>query len=126
MENKLSFTMENYLEAVYELSKHDDGARLTDIAARLYVAKPTANSAMASLAEKGLVENGRYRRIHLTSAGLQMARRVAKKHEIIRAFFMNTLRIDPIIADNDACAIEHVISDATLEAMQESMAGLKK
>lgn len=46
----LSFTMENYLEAIYELSKEDNGARVSDIATRLNVTKASTNSAMSTLA----------------------------------------------------------------------------
>jgi Mn-dependent DtxR family transcriptional regulator len=61
--DKLSVTLENYLEAIFELSGREGGAgaRLTDIAERLSVTKATANAAMASLAEKGMVKNERWR-----------------------------------------------------------------
>jgi Mn-dependent DtxR family transcriptional regulator len=121
--DKLSFTMENYLEAVYELSRDGDGARLTDVAARLSVAKSTANIAMAALAEKGLVESGKYRRVVLTGAGCAMASEVAEKHKAIRRFFTAILNLDEKTADTDACAIEHVISDAAVEAMQGLLRG---
>jgi Mn-dependent DtxR family transcriptional regulator len=75
--DKLSFVMENYLEAVYELSEAGRGARLTDVAVRMSVNKPTANMAIAALAEKGLVTNERYRRIVLTETGHNMASAVA-------------------------------------------------
>jgi Mn-dependent DtxR family transcriptional regulator len=110
--------MENYLEAIFELSQDGCGVRLTDIAARLSVTKSTANAAMATLAEKGLVEKGRYRHIVLTENGLDLAVGVAQKHRIIRRFFTETLRIDAETADRDACAIEHVVSDRTVEAMR--------
>jgi Mn-dependent DtxR family transcriptional regulator len=119
--DKLTFTMENYLEAVYELSQGGDGARLTDIAAWLSVAKSTANIAMSALAGKGLVENGRYRRVYLTEAGYEMASGVAEKHKTIRRFFTAILVLDEKIADTDACAIEHVISDEAVEAMRKQM-----
>ncbi|MDR1531336.1 MAG: metal-dependent transcriptional regulator [Clostridiales bacterium] len=121
--DKLSFTMENYLEAVYELSREGHGARLTDIAAQMSVTKSTANTAMAALAEKGLVEGGRYRQIVLTDTGLAMASGVAQKHKTIQQFFTEILNIDDETADTDACAIEHVISDKAVEAMRGLLNG---
>ncbi|MDR1638723.1 MAG: metal-dependent transcriptional regulator [Clostridiales bacterium] len=117
--DKLTFTMENYLEAVYELSDDGIGARLTDIAARMSVNKSTASTAMATLAERGLIEDGRYRRIILTEAGKSMASGVAEKHKTIRWFFTEVLDLDDETADTDACAIEHVISDRSIHAMRD-------
>ena len=121
--DKLTFTMENYLEAVYELSKEGRGARLTDIAARLSVTKSTATTAMSALAERGLIEGGRYRRVVLTKAGHGMASEVAGKHETIERFLAETLDLDAKTADTDACAIEHVISDKAIEAMRNFLRG---
>ena len=115
--NKLSFTLENYLEAVYELSEPGAGARLTDVAARLSVTKSTANAAMASLAEKGLIEQGRYRQIVLTADGMKMAMSVSEKHRAIQRFFVKVLGLDDETASADACAIEHVISAKAAKAI---------
>jgi Mn-dependent DtxR family transcriptional regulator len=116
---KLSFTMENYLEAIYELSGDEKGARVSDIAERLNVTKASTNSAMSTLAEKGLIVNEKYGEIFLTAAGRSQAEFTSKKHHIIRKFFIDILKIDVDTADSDACAIEHVISSKSIEAMQE-------
>jgi Mn-dependent DtxR family transcriptional regulator len=119
---KLSFAMENYLETVYELSEGGDGARITDIAAKMSVTKSTASLAMASLTGKGLTEGGRYSRIALTEKGKEIAAKVAGKHETIQLFFAETLCLDEETASEDACAIEHVISDKAVSAMGEYLA----
>lgn len=118
---KLTFTMENYLEAVYELSQGETGARVSDIADRLNVTKASTNSAMATLSEKGLIINEKYGEIFLTPAGKKLAEITSRKHQIIRDFFVNLLNIEPGVADEDACAIEHVISSDSIQAMQEFM-----
>ena len=118
---KLTFTMENYLEAVYELSGEGAGARVSDIAERLGVTKPSTNSAMATLSEKGLITNEKYGEIFLTQAGRKLAEFTANKHHTIRRFFTEVLKLDFETADTDACAIEHVISNHAIEAMQEFM-----
>jgi DtxR family Mn-dependent transcriptional regulator len=115
---KLTFTMENYLEAIYELSQSGGSARVSNIAERLGVTKASTNSAMATLASKGLIENEKYGEIFLTSSGQSLAEFTSRKHHIIRDFFVDILQIDDEIADSDACAIEHVISSKSIEAMQ--------
>ena len=84
---KLTFTMENYLEAIYELAggSASSGVRVSDISERLGVTKASVNSAMSTLAEKGLVVNERYKE----SSNPRKARTGevdAKKHETILFF----------------------------------------
>lgn len=116
---KLSFTMENYLEAVYELSSQGTGARVSDIAERLNVTKASTNSAMATLAEKGFIVNEKYHEVFLTHEGQKLAEFTSKKHHVIQQFLTKVLHIEPITAETDACAIEHVISNSSIAAMQE-------
>ena len=118
---KLTFTMENYLEAIYELSIDGNGARVSDIAERLGVTKASTNSAMATLAEKGLIKNEKYKEIFLTPTGLEQARLTFSKHQVIKKFFIDVLNIDASTADTDACAIEHVISNTSIVAMKAFM-----
>lgn len=115
---KLTFTMENYLEAVYELSLTGKGARVTDIAERMGVTKASANNAMSVLADRGLIINEKYQEIHLTDAGLKHAKLISEKHHILELFLIQVLGIDAPVAAQDACAIEHVISNASVEAMR--------
>ncbi len=119
--DKLTFTMENYLEAIYELSKAGAGARVSDIAERMGVTKASTNSAMATLAEKGLIVNEKYREIFLTHEGLRLAELTSNKHKVIKQFLIQILKVEPAVADNDACAIEHVISSDSVSAMQDFM-----
>ncbi len=123
--DKLSFAMENYLETIYELSGGGAGARISDIAQRLGVAKASANNAMSTLAQKGLITNEKYKEVFLTEKGRQIAELTSKKHHVIRRYFTEILNIDPAIADEDACAIEHVISDRSIEAMQTHLQNKK-
>jgi Mn-dependent DtxR family transcriptional regulator len=108
---KLSFTMENYLEAIYRLSLDGKGARVSDIAEALGVTKASTNNAMSTLSEKGLIVNEKYKEVFLTPAGREVAELTSKKHEVIENFLKEVLGIDAAVADKDACAIEHVISN---------------
>ena len=118
---KLSFVMENYLEAIYELSGGDTGARVSDIANKLKVTKATTNSAIATLRAKGLVTMARYREVHLTEAGRALSMQTAHKHHVIFRFLSEILAVDASTADMDACAIEHVISSTSVMAMRRRL-----
>ena len=118
---KLTFAMENYLEAIYELSGGEKGARVSDIAKKLEGNKASTNSAMSTLAGKGLIVNEKYKEVFLTPAGFKLAEYTSKKHHVIQKFFTKFLNIDPIVADRDACAIEHVISSDSIRAIQKFM-----
>lgn len=118
---KLTFTMENYLEAIYELSSQGTGARVSDIADRLGVTKASTHSAMSTLAEKGFIVSEKYKEVFLTPEGLKLAELTSKKHHVIRQFLTGVLKVEPSIAEIDACAIEHVISPDSIAAMQKFM-----
>lgn len=122
---KLTFTMENYLEAIYELSFDGEGAHVSDIAKRLGVSKASTNSAIVSLAEKGLIHYEKYREIFLTETGMEFAKSTSNKHKVIKKFFIEILKIEADIADSDACSIEHVISRDSITAMEMYMKGNK-
>lgn len=113
--SKLTFSMENYLEAVYELSVGEGGARVSDIAARLGVSKASVNSAMNALHQRGLVENEKYREIYLTEEGLRVARLTSQKHIILQTLLHKVMGVDSQQASEDACAMEHVISEESTE-----------
>jgi len=116
---KLTFSMENYLEAVYELSVMSGGtARVSDIAARMGVSKASVNNAMNVLAQRGLLENEKYREICLTDEGRSIGRMTAGKHAVLFQL-LRFLNVDEHTADEDACAIEHVISVDSIHQIYE-------
>lgn len=117
--DNLTYTMENYLEAIYELSKVNNYARISDIAKKLNVSKASASNAMQTLLGKGLITTQRYREIYLTEEGKRLAEITSKKHDVIRDFFVSVLNVDSCVADSDACAIEHVISSDSVNAMKK-------
>ncbi len=122
---KITSTMENYLEAIYELSSEETGARVSDIAERLGVTKASTNSAMATLSEKGLIISEKYKEVFLTPAGLKLAKCTSQKHEVLQKFFTEVLKIDASTADKDACAIEHVISNDVIYALRQFLSHYK-
>jgi len=116
--DKLTVIMEGYLETIYALCQNGGGARLTDIAARLSVSKATANRAAAVLTERGLVTGAKYRELTLTAKGQALARRMIGRHAAIERLLIEVLRVSPGTAQRDACAVEHILSDEAVEAIQ--------
>jgi DtxR family Mn-dependent transcriptional regulator len=120
----MSPSLEDYLEAVLDLKSGDfGGVRTTDIASRLGVSKASVNQAMASLAERGLIQQERYGPVMLTEPGLRYAKTVRNRHSTIRRFLIFTLGVSESTAEADACKIEHVLSQETMDALVEFVEG---
>ena len=109
--------------AIYidELCKENNFARVSDIALKLNVSKASTNSAVQTLQNKGLVKTEKYREIYLTEEGAKLASMTARKHKTIKDFLITVLGVEPVIADTDVCAIEHVISQDSVQAMKDYM-----
>lgn len=125
MEN-MTVAMQNYLELIYELSIDGKKARVSDIAKQLGVSKPSVNNAVVVLAKDGYVIYERYADIKLTEKGKKIAQFICSKHQIIKELFIDILKVDEEIADKDACLIEHVISNESVQAIQSFINEYKK
>lgn len=117
MEEKLTPAQEDYLEVILQLSQEDGKATVSDIARQMNIAKPSVNQAISTLRREGLVTQERYGPIYLTEAGRIKAQEVWKRHQIISDFLQKILKVSPVVADQDACLMEHVISMETLNKM---------
>ncbi|MDR0759860.1 MAG: metal-dependent transcriptional regulator [Treponema sp.] len=110
-------SLEDYLEMVSFLS--DDGTvRVTDIASRLGVSKPSVLTALKTLEEQGLLEHERYRSVTLTQKGMVRAAEIRQRHHFLTAFLRDVVGVDDETAEKDACKMEHILSEATLEKMK--------
>ncbi|MBV1708970.1 MAG: metal-dependent transcriptional regulator [Erysipelothrix sp.] len=118
-QDKLTPSIEDYLEAIYVLDRADKGVRSVDVADKLHVAKPSVNRALKSLVESGLIEQQRYSVIYLTEQGKEQARKILHRHTIIKSFLMNILGLDDLRADEEACKIEHVVSEDTIKRLSD-------
>jgi DtxR family transcriptional regulator, Mn-dependent transcriptional regulator len=112
-DKKLTPSNEDYLEAVLELSEKNDAVRSVDIAHHLGVSKASVNKAMGILREMNLVEQKLYGQIRLTEQGRHQAQSVLQRHTMLKRFLTDVLHIDSDIADQDACRMEHAISEET-------------
>ena len=110
---------EDYLEAIYVLSKEDEHVRMSDVAKQLSVSKPSVNKAINLLQEKGYLTHQHYGSILLTEEGRTLAKKVYERHKVIKRFFVDILKVEETIAEDEACKVEHCIGEDTLEKLKE-------
>ena len=111
---------ENYLETILMLRQRNGSVRSIDIANELDFSKPSVSVAMKNLRTNGYIEVDKSGDIRLLPAGLEIAQRVLEKHTMLTNYLI-ALGVSPETASEDACRIEHVISDTTFEKIKEFM-----
>ncbi|MBE6708393.1 MAG: metal-dependent transcriptional regulator [Ruminococcaceae bacterium] len=115
---KIHESAENYIETIYMLGRRQGDVRSIDIANELEFSKPSVSIAMKNLRENGYIEVDSMGYISLTQIGLEIAERMYERHTLITDF-LTRLGVDPKIAAEDACRIEHVISNESFNAIKE-------
>lgn len=107
---------EMYLETIYVLSQKKNHVRASDVSAEMHVTRPSVSRAIHLLEGGGFltIEGGALR---LTDAGREYAEKIYERHTILTRCFV-TLGVDREIAANDACRIEHIISDECFAALK--------
>ncbi len=108
---------EMYLETIYVLSKEAPYVRSLDIAEHMNFSKPSVSRAVKLLKNEGaiIVDEDGY--ITLTKSGLEVAHKIYERHTVLSGLLTH-IGVDPATASEDACRIEHDISDATFEAIK--------
>jgi len=113
---KISKSHEDYLEAMVELGASVvNPIRSVDVAAKMGVSKASVNKAMAVLKERGFAEQPYYGDITLTEAGYEYGMAVLERHNMLYTFLTKALGIPEDRADEEACLMEHAISDESFE-----------
>jgi len=118
---QLSASLEDYLEAIFWITQSKGAARAKDIAKRLRVKASSVTGALQALGEKNYVNYTPYDVITLTSEGLEVAKKVVRRHRILKNFFTTVLGIDAKIAEEGACKLEHSIPPSIVERLIEFM-----
>ena len=114
----LTSAMEDYLEAVFMLQKQNGYVRCVDVAEQLGVKKPSVSRAVKELTKSGHLVKNADGTLSLTELGLQLAEQVYEKH----LFFTERLiaaGVDPQIAEQDACSIEHAVSAESFQKLKK-------
>ena len=109
---------EDYLEAILVLQNEKGAVRSIDIAAKLGFTKPSVSIAMKNLRENGYVEMDHDGFLSLTEKGRAIAEMIYERHTLISQW-LTRLGVDPKVAAEDACRMEHVISAETFEALKK-------
>ena len=108
---------ENYLGAIWVLSRQRGSVRAADICAHLGFSRPTVSVALRLMREKGLVNVDEEHQITLTAAGEAVALRTYERHKVI-SFFLLHIGVSEKMAYEDACRIEHDLSDETFAKLK--------
>lgn len=111
---------EDYLEAMLMMSERHGYIRSIDIAAELHVTKPSVSYATKRLRENGYITMDREGLITLTDKGMEIAARIYERHKVLTALLIG-LGVDEKTAREDACKMEHDMSDETFEAIKQHM-----
>jgi DtxR family Mn-dependent transcriptional regulator len=110
---------ENYLETILILQNKNGSVRSIDIANELDYTKASISRAMSILKKAGYIAVDDGGHILLTESGLEKARQIYERHQLITSFLINALNIDAVTADTDACRIEHVISQTSFDHIKD-------
>jgi DtxR family Mn-dependent transcriptional regulator len=114
---RLSASLEDYLEAIFHIVAKNQVARAKDICLRMKVSGPSVTGALRSLSEKGLINYAPYDVITLTDEGRTVAEDVVRRHEALRDFFTKVLLVDEDAAEEASCKMEHAVSQDILERL---------
>jgi DtxR family Mn-dependent transcriptional regulator len=106
---KLSASLEDYLEVIFNLAGESNVARSKDIAELLGVSRPSVTGALRALKKRGLINYKPYGYITLNERGRAVAAEVLRKHNILKSFFVNVLGVQTDIAQQVACKAEHIL-----------------
>ena len=109
---------EMYLETILVLKKRKGQVRSVDIANELDFSKPSVSRAVGILEDDGYITRDKSGLIYLTEEGKAKAKDIYEKHKYLTKFFVEVVGVSPEIAEEDACRMEHFISEETFEGIK--------
>jgi DtxR family Mn-dependent transcriptional regulator len=112
---RLSQALEDYLETIFRVQQSRPVARVRDIASSKGVRTSSVISALKRLAKEGLVRYQAREYVELTEEGRRLGFRLYQRHTFLKRFLTDVLQVQPEIAEEDACTMEHAISAETLD-----------
>lgn len=120
---RIQESAENYLESILILKQRNGNVRSIDIAHELGFSKPSVSVAMKNLRENDYIVTDEDGLITLTEKGLDIAERMLERHQFFSEWLVK-LGVDEKTAIDDACRIEHNLSEASFEAIKRHVSGL--
>ena len=122
---KLSKSLEDYLETIVMLGgSTTQSIRPTDIAHKMGVSKTSVGKALTTLRELGLVDQPYYGEATLTETGFAYGSSILKRHRYLRAFLVKEIGIPQDVAEEEACLMEHTMSDESFNKWTDYIEGL--
>ena len=115
---------EDYLETILILHERKGSVRSIDIANEMGFSKPSVSVAMKNLRENGYIQVDESGHIALTQMGYDVADKIYERHKVVSEYFV-LLGVDPETAAQDACKIEHILSNESFEAIRAQYEKLK-
>ncbi|OGO19040.1 MAG: DtxR family iron (metal) dependent repressor [Chloroflexi bacterium RBG_16_50_11] len=117
----MSTSTEEYLEALYNLTRENKPASTSAISKRLNIAPASVTEMMHKMSEKGYVHYSPYQGVTLTSKGYRAAEKMTRKHRLLERFLYDVLKIGKDRVHQEACEMEHALSDETARAMCQAL-----
>ena len=112
-----------YLETIYILSQKSSTVRSIDVAEYMNYSKPSVSRAIGVLKKDGLVKMDESSHLTLTPAGKKRAKKIYERHVVLTQL-LTSLGVDEKTAAEDACRVEHYISDMTFAAIKAHISEL--
>ena len=116
---------ENYLEAILMISREKKEVHAIDIVNNLGFSKPSVSIMLKKLKDEGYIDIDSDQHIHLLPEGLKIAEKILERHELLTELLIK-LGINEKVAEEDACKIEHDLSDETFDAIKNYYNNNKK
>ena len=114
----LNERFEEYLETILYITKKNRGlARTSQIAEELNLSAPSVTEMVQKLSESGYIEYTPYHGVALTDKGCTEALKIKRRHQLLETFLVDVLGTDPKFAHEEACKMEHSISESTIDKM---------
>ncbi len=122
---KIQESAENYLETILVLHKRKGAVRSIDIANEMNFSKPSVSVAMKNLRQGGYIKVDDDGSIILLDKGQEIAEKIYERHTLISEW-LTAMGVDPEVAAEDACRIEHVISAETFDALKRHVSSMSQ
>ena len=116
---QLTSSLEDYIEVISNNLKQHQKVRAIDISRELNVSRASVSEALKRLADMGLINYSRYDVISITEEGEKVAQRVINRHNLLKSFFTEVLGLEENEAAENACRIEHVITENVYDKLTD-------
>ena len=109
---------ENYLESILKLSQTKDGVHAIDVVNDLNFSKASVSTMLKKLKDEGYITIDGENHLHLSDKGLAIAEKIYERHKVITDILIR-LGVDPVIAEDDACKVEHDLTEDSFAAIKK-------